>query len=274
MLDLRTDYLLLCLAFILLWEHYSPREVLNNVNKRWLNNFSIYLVSAVAKWAFILGLSVFFNYESTKPYLNLFTVNASVINILLFMFTIFALDLFSYTKHRLFHYYQILWRTHLVHHSDLKLDVTTNFRHHPFEQFLTYLIYAIFIFILALPVWAVAIYGFAASIMQLWQHSNTKLPVKIDHILRWLLITPSLHKLHHSAFKDETNSNYGTIFSCWDRFAGTLCEHQQQGKIFNYGLEYFRDAKQLDLWPTLNQPFNYKYQQLKSSEIVKEYNSD
>ena len=258
MLDIRTDYLFLCLAFILLWEHFSPREVLNNVKKRWSNNFYLYLINISIKWLILLCLSVFFNYVETTPYTDVSVANVIPRDISIFILTILIIDLFSYCQHRVFHHYQILWRTHLVHHSDVNLDVSTNFRHHPFEHLLTYLIYALFIFLLKLPVLTVMIYGAIASVMQLWHHSNTKLPANVDSFLRRLIITPSLHKLHHSAFKEETNSNYGTLFSFWDRFFGTLCEYEQKNKVFNYGLEYFREEKQLDFLLTLKQPLSYK----------------
>jgi len=264
MLDLKTDYLFLCLALILLWEHFSPREVVNDMHKRWLNNFSLHLANVGTKWLIIFLLLVIFDYEYTSPQLNIPASENTQGNIFLLILSILALDLFSYTKHRIFHHYQILWCTHLVHHSDLNIDVTTSFRHHPFEEVLSYLIYALFIYMFKLPIWTLGIYAVIASVMQLWHHSNTKLPRKFDNILSWVIITPYLHRLHHSAFRAETNSNYGTLFSFWDRLFGTLSEHKAKEVSFNYGLEYFREEKQLTIWSTLKQPLNYKVQKLKS----------
>ena len=152
MLDIRTDYLFLCLALILLWEHFSPREVLNNVKKRWSNNFYLYLINISIKWLILLCLSVFFNYVETTPYTDVSVANVIPRDISIFILTILTIDLFSYGQHRVFHHYQILWRTHLVHHSDVNLDVSTNLRHHPWEQLLTYMIYALFIFVFKLPI--------------------------------------------------------------------------------------------------------------------------
>jgi len=271
MFDLSTDYLFLCLAFILLWEHLFPREVITNINQRWKNNFSLYLLNVALKWSIFLCLSVLFNYASTPATIDLALLDYVVENKFIFIGSILILDLFNYALHRLFHHYQILWRTHLVHHSDLNLDVTTNFRHHPFEQLLTYAFYAIFIFVFKLPILALATYGITASVLQLWHHSNTMLPVRVESSLRWFFITPTLHRLHHSAYKKETNSNYGTIFSFWDRCFGTLQEFEQENTLFNYGLEYFRDEKALAFWPILKQPFEYKCGKNDSVDVAKSY---
>ena len=104
------------------------------------------------KWLIILCLSVFFNYVQTTSYTELSFANVTPKDIPVFILTILTINLFNYAQLRVFHHYQILWRTHLVHHSDVNLDVSTNLRHHPWEQLLTYMIYALFIFVFKLPI--------------------------------------------------------------------------------------------------------------------------
>jgi len=260
MLDLSTDYLAIILIIIILWEYFFPREFILNIRKRWFNNFSLYAINIIIKWVltFLISFTAIHIFPITDPY-NFRSFLSRYLNQAEYLFLSFLLfDVFFYSLHRLFHHYQYLWRLHLVHHSDIELDVTTNFRHHPFEQLVTSWLIALFIWLGQFSIEAVSIYGVSATLIQIWHHGNISIPKNIEKMLGYLIITPSIHELHHSSCREETDSNYGAFFSIWDRIFNSFTKPNIEGKHIKitYGLEYFREQQQT-LWQTLKQPFNY-----------------
>lgn len=153
-----------------------------------------------------------------------------------------ALDLLSYGLHRLSHRHPLLWRAHLVHHSDVQVDVTTSVRHHPVEVLLNGGLVAALVMTLGLPWQAVATYVLVAFPVAAWSHANLRLPRGLDIALSWVIVTPGMHVQHHSAKRAQTDSNYGTVLSCWDRLFGSFVAPQASGPQ-TLGLEYFRDAQ-------------------------------
>lgn len=156
------------------------------------------------------------------------------------------------------HHVTLLWRAHLVHHSDSELDVSTNFRHHPLEIIFTSVTIGVLYFIIRLPIEGILAYGILNSIIQVWHHGNIKMSEKIDIALQLVIITPKLHQMHHSALMIETNSNYGGIFSIWDRLFGTLCVKNSNKVPLRYGLEYFRETEQQSFKNVLLQPMTFE----------------
>ena len=132
------------------------------------------------------------------------------------------LDLLMYALHRAYHGIGILWRFHKVHHGDHTLDVTTTFRTHPIETLITLLIRAGAIVLLGMPLLGVIIYEIIVCTMALFIHANLRLHRSLDYLLGWVLITPSLHRIHHGADPVEYGSNFGLVISVWDRVFGTL----------------------------------------------------
>lgn len=131
------------------------------------------------------------------------------------------LDLTAYLGHRLFHIFGFLWRVHQVHHSETDLDLTTGFRFHPLEGLVTQGLELIVIALLGPPPLAVLCAGLAMMLQDYLEHANFRMPRAADRYLRWVIITAPMHRTHHSEVFVEQNTNFGTIFSFWDRLFGT-----------------------------------------------------
>jgi len=150
----------------------------------------------------------------------------------------------------------ILWRFHLVHHADCDIDVTTGLRFHPVEMILSMLIKIGVVIVLGAPVLAVIIFEMILNAMAMFNHANVRLPKQFDAGLRLLVITPDVHRVHHSIIRVETNSNYGFNLSIWDRLFGTYRAQPQAGhdKML-IGLEHLQDAPTHRLSFMLRLPF-------------------
>jgi sterol desaturase/sphingolipid hydroxylase (fatty acid hydroxylase superfamily) len=130
-------------------------------------------------------------------------------------------SLATYALHVLSHVNPFLWRLHKVHHSDKYIDATSTLRHHPGETVVVMFFFAVTAMICGLSPFAMIVYGLAEQIFDLLQHANLRIPEKWDRLARVVLMTPALHRIHHSNIKVETDSNYGDIFPFWDRLFGT-----------------------------------------------------
>jgi sterol desaturase/sphingolipid hydroxylase (fatty acid hydroxylase superfamily) len=170
------------------------------------------------------------------------------------LFGIMALDLFTYFAHVLMHKTSLGWRFHCVHHSDNEVNVTTAFRQHPGETVWRILWYVLAIATFGIPPWVVVIYLFVSTLNAQLEHTNTKLFAPLDRVLRLLLVTPNMHKVHHSREQIETDSNYSNIFSIWDRMFGTYTA-TVDFKRLRYGLDGFDDRKKQTLPALLKLPF-------------------
>ncbi|HET9640567.1 MAG TPA: sterol desaturase family protein [Allosphingosinicella sp.] len=135
--------------------------------------------------------------------------------------TLLAWSLANYWLHRAFHHGPWLWRLHRIHHVDTAVDLSTGFRNHPGEVLATAVARAGLAAALGLSVPALIAYEAAAFVASMWSHANLRLPARADRILRWLLVTPAMHHVHHSSTRCETDSNYGELLSVWDRLFGT-----------------------------------------------------
>jgi sterol desaturase/sphingolipid hydroxylase (fatty acid hydroxylase superfamily) len=152
---------------------------------------------------------------------------------------IIVLDFIIYVQHVLFHSMPMLWKLHRMHHQDLELDVTSGTRFHPIEIILSTLIKFTAIFTLGAPPVAVFLFEVILNAMAMFNHSNIRIPESIDSILRFFVVTPAMHRIHHSIHRDEHDTNYGSNLSIWDRILGTY-QKNFQGKLV-MGLSYFRE---------------------------------
>jgi sterol desaturase/sphingolipid hydroxylase (fatty acid hydroxylase superfamily) len=167
---------------------------------------------------------------------------------------VLALDFSSWWVHWVMHRQPLLWRFHLIHHSDSKVDVTTGLRHHPGDSMLRGVFFILFIFISGAPMYAVMIYQTLVVAFTAFTHANISLPVAIDKWLSYLLISPNMHKVHHHRLQPYTDSNYGAIFSIWDRLLGTFSHLPMQD--IRYGIDrYYPAEKDEDLGTLLKKPF-------------------
>jgi sterol desaturase/sphingolipid hydroxylase (fatty acid hydroxylase superfamily) len=166
------------------------------------------------------------------------------------------LDLFIYLQHVLFHAVPVLWRLHRMHHADLEFDVTTGARFHPFEILLSMAIKLGVVAAFGTPAVAVLIFELLLNATSMFNHGNVTLPRRLDRVLRWLVVTPDMHRVHHSVVPRETNSNFGFNLPWWDRLCGTYRAEPAAGHDgMTIGIEQFRDPRELRLDRMLLQPF-------------------
>ena len=169
---------------------------------------------------------------------------------------VIILDLMIYIQHVLVHMIPFFWQFHIVHHSDLDLDVSSGLRFHPIEIMGSMLFKIGLVFALGPAPIAVVIFEAVLNGMSQFSHSNITLPDKLDRLLRFLIVTPDMHRIHHSVEKMETSSNFGFNLSIWDRFLGTYIQDakREQPKI-TIGVDQFRTSEELSLKNLLLMPF-------------------
>ncbi|MCW8933805.1 MAG: sterol desaturase family protein [Gammaproteobacteria bacterium] len=233
------------LAIMGLWELMAPRRA-PKISKllRWVNNLGlVFLNSFILRFIFPMaatGMALFanqqgwglFNYVDLNPLLEI-------------IIAIIVLDLIIYLQHVLVHAVPALWRLHRVHHADLDYDVTTGSRFHPIEILISMLIKLATITVLGPAVVAVIIFEVLLNGMAMFNHGNVGLPPKLDKFLRFFIVTPDMHRVHHSVEDDETNSNFGFNLSCWDRLFGTYREQPRKGHVaMNIGIRGFTKPQQ------------------------------
>lgn len=174
------------------------------------------------------------------------------------LFGVVALDLFAYFAHVLLHKSWLGWQFHRVHHSENAVDVTTAFRQHPGESIWRILWQLAAILVFGIPIWVVIVYLILSGVNAQLEHANIRLNRNLDRLLRVLIVTPHMHKVHHSRDQKETDSNYSNIFSFWDRIFGTYTAAIDFQRL-RYGLEGFDSSERQTLRGLLLMPFaNYR----------------
>jgi sterol desaturase/sphingolipid hydroxylase (fatty acid hydroxylase superfamily) len=167
-----------------------------------------------------------------------------------------VLDFVVYAQHVLNHAMPVLWRLHMMHHADLDFDMTTGLRFHPIEIIVSMVIKLSAVAALGAPPLAVLIFEIALNSTAMFNHANIRLPGKLDRMLRLIVVTPDMHRVHHSVIIKETNSNYGFNLPWWDRLFGTYKDQPQKGHTdMVIGLSQFRDPQKLSLPRLLILPF-------------------
>ena len=169
---------------------------------------------------------------------------------------VLVLDLVIYLQHVLFHAVPALWRVHRMHHADLEFDVTTGIRFHPIEIMMSMVIKFGVIAALGPPAVAVLIFEILLNATSMFNHGNIRIPTGVDRALRWIVVTPDMHRVHHSIVSRETNSNFGFNLPWWDRLFGTYRDQPTAGhEVMTIGIEQFREAREQRLDRMLTQPF-------------------
>ncbi|HEX9464950.1 MAG TPA: sterol desaturase family protein [Alphaproteobacteria bacterium] len=170
--------------------------------------------------------------------------------------TVLALDLVIYAQHRAFHAVPLLWRLHMVHHADLDIDVTTGGRFHPFEIILSMLLKMAVVLVLGGAAVGVILFEVLLNATTMFNHGNLSLPRAVDRLLRTVVVTPDMHRIHHSVRREETNSNFGFNVPWWDRLFGTYRDQPQDGHMtMTIGLRQFLDKRRQSLGWMLMLPF-------------------
>ena len=165
-----------------------------------------------------------------------------------------GLDLFAYIAHVLLHKISLGWKFHRVHHSEIEVDVTTAFRQHPGETVWRVLWQAAGTAVFGLPFWVVTLYASVSALNAMAEHANVRLSERMDRWIRFLIVTPNMHKIHHSRVVGETDSNYSNIFSIWDRLFHTHIASTDYLTL-TYGLEGFDDPQMQTLAALIREPF-------------------
>jgi sterol desaturase/sphingolipid hydroxylase (fatty acid hydroxylase superfamily) len=254
---IRLTAFLAIFAAMALWELRAPRRVLTvSKPRRWsanlglvvLNTLLLRLVFPVAA----VGLAAIAAGRGWGLF-NQVTLPAGVELGL----AIVALDLAIWAQHVFFHAVPVLWRLHRVHHADLDYDLTTGARFHPIEILLSMLIKFAAILVLGPSVVAVILFEVILNAMAMFNHGNVSLPERLDRRLRRLLVTPDMHRVHHSVAADEANSNFGFNLSLWDRLFGTYRDQPRGGHAgMTLGIDDARDPRQVSgLLGMLRLPF-------------------
>jgi sterol desaturase/sphingolipid hydroxylase (fatty acid hydroxylase superfamily) len=167
-----------------------------------------------------------------------------------------ALDLAIYLQHVLFHAVPAQWRLHRMHHADQEIDVTTGLRFHPAEIFLSLGVKFGVVAALGTSAVAVVIFEVLLNATSMFNHSNVRMPLWLDKVLRWIVVTPDMHRVHHSIIVRETNSNFGFNLPWWDRLFGTYRDQPEAGHDrMTVGIEQFRERGEQRLDRMLTQPF-------------------
>jgi sterol desaturase/sphingolipid hydroxylase (fatty acid hydroxylase superfamily) len=170
--------------------------------------------------------------------------------------SVLLLDLAIYFQHVLFHTVPALWRVHRMHHADLEFDVTTGARFHPLEIVLSMAIKLGVVAALGTPAVAVLVFEVVLNATSMFNHGNVRIPGRVDAVLRWILVTPDMHRVHHSVVPRETNSNFGFNVPWWDRLFGTYRAQPAAGHDgMTIGIEQFRDPREFGHDRMLVQPF-------------------
>lgn len=235
-------------VFVLMaiWEHHAPRRILT-VSKltRWLNNIAlVFLNSIIVRLLFPAAAVGVASYAAQHQWglLHQFPIDFPFAVLL----SIVVLDFVIYLQHVMLHAVPLLWRLHRVHHADLDYDVSTGARFHPFEIILSMLLKFAAIVVIGPPVIAVIIFEVLLNGLSMFNHGNVELPKKLDALLRLLVVTPDMHRVHHSIEENEANSNFGFNLSCWDRLFGTYRAQPRQGHIkMTVGIRKHRTLKQV-----------------------------
>jgi len=261
-LPIRLGFFFGIFAVMAIWEVITPRRRLQSAKAvRWVNNLGlVFFNSVVLRLVFpaaAVGMAVFasdqrwglFNYIDAPFWVAVLT-------------SVLVMDFFIWLQHVMVHAVPVLWRLHRVHHADLDFDVTTGARFHTLEILLSMLIKFAVILLLGPPVVAVVLFEVILNATSMFNHGNVRLPETLDRYLRFIVVTPDMHRVHHSVEDDETNSNFGFNLPWWDRLFGTYRAQPRAGhEGMTIGIRTFREDKWCSWLPgMLTIPFVGKVQ--------------
>ena len=232
-----------CIFLVMaLWELLAQRRQLTeSKGRRWLNNIGLVVLNTLLVRVLFPTAAIGMAHYATQQ-------GWGMLNLLdwpywlAIIFAVVILDAAIYLQHVMFHAVPALWRLHRVHHADLDFDLTTGARFHPIEIILSMLIKFAVIILLGPPLVAVLIFEILLNATAMFNHGNIRLPLPLDRVIRWLIVTPDMHRVHHSHLEHETNTNFGFNLSLWDRLFGTYRDQPQDGHTgMVIGIDTWRD---------------------------------
>ncbi len=216
---------------------------------RWRNNLALVVLNTLILRLLIpgalVGLTLFVN-DNGWGLFNFYQFPSAVALIA----SIVILDFVIYLQHVMVHAIPLFWRVHRVHHADLDYDVTTGTRFHPLEIVLSMLVKFAAVALVGPPLLAVIVFEILLNALAMFNHSNLKLPSGLDRLLRLFIVTPDMHRVHHSIYHDEANSNFGFNLSVWDRLFGTYIAQPRDGhEDMQIGIDDYRKENQVARLP-------------------------
>lgn len=225
------------------WEILKPKRPLHVLKfYRWINNMAVLVLDILIVRLLLPITAMGVAYYAQESGWGLFQYFPLWLSMIL---SVIFLDLAIYLQHRIFHAVPLFWRVHRMHHADFDIDVTTGIRFHPIEIVLSMLIKCAVVMVLGVPVIAVLLFEVILNATSLFNHSNISLPLAFDRLLRWFIVTPDMHRVHHSVVVEETNSNYGFNLSCWDRLFNSYRDQPIAGhQGMTIGLKEFRTVEE------------------------------
>ncbi len=252
----RIGVFLIVFVIMALWELMAPRRRLT-VSKleRWMNNLSIIAIDNLVVYLLMPAIAIKTALAAQQHGWGLLN-NLELPYFASLVIGVLFLDMVIYLQHLMFHAVPLLWRFHMMHHADLDIDVTTGLRFHPVEILISMGIKVAAVAAMGPPVISVLIFEIILNATAMFNHSNVRMPEKIDAFLRLLVVTPDMHRVHHSVTIRETNSNFGFNFPWWDRIFGTYRAQPAAGhEGMTIGLAQYRDRSQVTLPRLLVLPF-------------------
>lgn len=259
-MGIRLGLFLGVLFLMALWEILLPKRQLTIAKaRRWFSNLGIVVISSLLVRLVLPAGAVGFALYGQTENLGLLH-HLTFPTWLQFILGIVILDLAIYGQHVMFHYVPIFWRFHRMHHLDLDIDTTTGVRFHPVEIILSILIKGAVILLIGIMPIAVLIFEIILNATSLFNHGNVRLFSGLDKLIRLFIVTPDMHRVHHSVYPNETNSNFGFNFSCWDRIFRTYHAQPKDGHSkMHIGLSDERRPKYcVNLLGILIIPFIYR----------------
>lgn len=244
------------LGVMMVWELAAPRRRRDIPRLvRWSNNLALVVLdTAILRLVFPM-LAVAFALWAEGAGWGLFNLLDTPLWLAVLL-SVLLLDMAIYGQHVMFHKVPLLWRFHRMHHADLEFDATTGLRFHPGEIVLSMLIKLAVVALLGAPALAVLVFEVLLNATSMFNHSNIRLPSGLDRVLRLFVVTPDMHRVHHSVLRHETDSNYGFNLPWWDRLFGTYRAQPEAGHdAMTIGIEQFRTPRDLWLDRMLMQPF-------------------
>jgi sterol desaturase/sphingolipid hydroxylase (fatty acid hydroxylase superfamily) len=243
-------------AVMAVWEIAAARRELSAAKgSRWFANLGITVVNTVVVRVLFPSAAVGAALLAAERGWGLFNI-VQVPSVVSILGSILVLDFIIYLQHVVFHAVPLLWRLHMVHHADVDYDVTTGFRFHPLEALISMPIKFAAVALLGAPAVAVLIFEVILSAASMFNHGNVRIPLRLDRVLRWFVVTPDMHRVHHSVDPRETNSNFGFNLPWWDRLLGTYRSQPAEGhESMAIGLSQFKGRRRQTLPWLLALPF-------------------
>ncbi len=243
------------LVLMMLVEFLFPRREKQFRVRRWPSNLLLVVLNTLVLRLILPGATVALALWAEVRAIGLLHWLA-IPGWLSFLLAVMALDLLIYWQHRFSHQIPVLWRFHRLHHADIMIDVTTGARFHPVEIGFSMLVKLVAIIVLGPSAWAVIIFEILLNGTAMFNHSNINLPFGVDRVIRKLLVTPDMHRVHHSTLAREYNRNYGFNLSVWDYLFNSYTAQPEAGHLqMQIGLPYFREGTESNLVNMMTQPF-------------------